>query len=236
MLATRIIPTLLYRGHTLVKGQRFEGNRSVGHVQQAARIHATRGVDELVMLDIGATPAGRGPDVDLVRAITAHSFTPITVGGGIRTTSHVEALLGAGADKVAIKTAFLESPRIVSILADRYGCQAIVVAIDYRTGDEAVAAHWAARAEQLGAGEIMLTAMDREGTLEGYDLKTLQQVASKAKIPVIAHGGAGTYEHMAQAVKAGASAVAAGAMFQFTDQTPLGAAKYLAQQGIEART
>jgi imidazole glycerol-phosphate synthase subunit HisF len=235
MLAVRIIPTLLYRGTTLVKGQRFAGDRSVGHVQQAARIHATRGVDELIMLDIGATPEQRGPDIELVRQMTAHTFTPVTIGGGISTTSHVEALLSAGADKVSIKTAWLASPAFLRILANRYGSQAICVAIDYRAGEEAVAAHRAARAEDLGAGEILLTAMDREGTLSGYDVRTIEHVAHHRSIPVIAHGGCGSYDHMAEAIQAGASAVAAGAMFQFCDATPRGAAEYLSKRGIEVR-
>jgi imidazole glycerol-phosphate synthase subunit HisF len=233
VLATRIIPTLLYRGATLVKGQRFAGDRSVGHVQQAAKIHATRGVDELIMLDIGAT--GAEPDIELVRAITSHAFTPITVGGGIRIIQHVEQLLAAGADKVCIKTAFLNAPRFITTLATRYGSQAIVVAIDYRKGEEHRASILAKQAETVGAGEIMLTAMDREGTMEGYDIRTLQHITSHAMIPVIAHGGCGSYDHMAEAIQAGASAVAAGSLFQFTDATPKGAAQYLAKRGIEVR-
>lgn len=233
MLAVRIIPTLLYRGATLVKGQRFAGDRSVGHVQQAAKIHATRGVDELIMLDIGAT--GAGPDIELVRTITSHAFTPITVGGGIRIVQHVEQLLQAGADKVCIKTAFLNAPRFITTLATRYGSQAIVVAIDYRNGGERQASLRAAQAEAMGAGEIMLTAMDREGTMEGYDCKTLQHITSNAMIPVIANGGCGSYDHMVEAIQAGASAVAAGSLFQFTDATPKGAAQYLAKRGIEVR-
>lgn len=246
MLAKRIIPTLLYRGSTLVKGKQFQSWRSVGHVQQAARIHAMRGVDELCCLDIGATPEGRGPDFALVEKLTDGNFCPVTVGGGVRTVEDVKMLLRAGADKVAICTG---SSRLIEESASRFGSQAIVAAIDVgnvaklqmsyvrcgssTTGWEAVAL--ARRYERDGAGEILLTSIDREGTMEGYDLDLIKAVSEAVSIPVIAHGGAGTYSDFHKAILAGADAVAAGAMFQFTDATPKGAAEYLAAQGIEVR-
>jgi len=242
MLAKRIIPTLCYRGTALVKGKGFNSWRTVGHALQSARIHAARGVDELVMLDIGATPSRTEPNYALIEALTADAFTPIAVGGGITKLSQIKRLLSAGADKIVIGS----SLAALTEAADTVGCQAVVAAIDYdvtgqvwrqcgleATGMDVVA--MARLAEGAGAGEIMLTCINREGGMEGYDLETLKRVVEAVSIPVIAHGGCGTYEHMHQAIQAGADAVAAGAMFQFTDQTPRGAAEYLAAQGVEVR-
>lgn len=241
-LARRIIPTLLYRGTQLVKGKQFNSWRSVGHALQAARIHAARGVDELVMLDIGATPSRTEPNYALIEALTADAFTPIAVGGGITKLSQIKRLLSAGADKIVIGS----SLAALTEASDTVGCQAVVAAIDYdvsgqvwrqcgleATGMDVVA--MARLAEGAGAGEIMLTCINREGGMEGYDIETLKRVVEAVSIPVIAHGGCGAYEHMHEAIQAGADAVAAGAMFQFTDQTPRGAAEYLAAQGVEVR-
>ena len=230
-LAVRIIPTILCRGRTMVKGQQFNAWRSVGLAAQAVRIHQQRGVDEVCLLDIGATPEGRGPDLDLVRELSEDCFSPLAVGGGVRTVEDVRALFRAGADKIVIRTG---SPGLVKEAAGVVGRQAVVAALDYGPGQTPAvirAREW----EIAGAGEILLTSMEREGMMVGYDLETIAAVARAVDIPVIAHGGCGTYQHMVEAVEAGASAVAAGAMFQFTDQTPRGAAEYLAQHGIEAR-
>lgn len=241
-LAHRIIPTLLCRGRQLVKGERFNSWRSVGVVAQAVRIYQQRNVDELVLLDIGATPEKRGPDLALIEELTAGCFMPLAVGGGVRTVQQAKDLLRAGADKIVVGQAGLPAIRDIT---QALGCQAVIAAIDYHNANplRTVAQaplpypvwYWALCCQEAGAGEIMLTAMDNEGTLQGYDVLVLRNVVRQLKIPVIAHGGAGTYEHMAQAIRAGASAVAAGAMFQFTDQTPAGAARYLAEQGIEVR-
>lgn len=248
MLAHRIIPVMLQRGSTLVKGQQFRAWRSVGHAQQAVAIHQARGVDEMIYLDIGATPEGRGPDFEMVAKLTEKCFMPITVGGGVRSIADVRKLLNAGADKVAIRTA---GPSVIADCANAIGCQAIVGVMDVWSMDDMVPsapAHGPCspklleiavrRAEKLadaGAGEILLTRCEFEGMLNGYDLGLIEAVSRAVDVPVIAHGGCGTYEHMAQAIRAGASAVAAGAMFQFTDATPRGAAEYLSQQGIEVR-
>ncbi len=250
MLAIRIIPTLLHRGDVLVKGKKFNAWRSVGHVQQAARIHASRGVDELVILDIGATPMHRGPDFALVEKLTDRNFTPIAVGGGIKAVADVERLLRSGADKVVLGNVFLEDPMQVEKISRKVGSQAVVIAIDTTQGKDGVyvglrrgqvectalnPVMWARQAEKFGAGEILLTSIDREGTMEGYDLETIRAVSEAVTIPVVAHGGCGSYEHMHEAILAGASAVAAGALFQFTDCTPKGAAEYLKTKGIEVR-
>lgn len=248
-LAIRIIPTLLYRGTTLVKGRQFSSWRSVGHVQQAARIHAIRGVDELCCLDIGATPGGRGPDFALVEKLTDGNFTPITVGGGVRTVEDVKLLLRAGADKVAVCTIGIEGRVFLREVSDRFGAQVLVLAIDVKHGrltsrcgavvhdsnPNGGIVNQAIAAESLGVGEILLTSIDREGTMEGYDLAMIRAVSDAVSIPVIAHGGCRDYEDMHRAIVAGASAVAAGALFQFTDATPRGAAEYLNSKGIEVR-
>lgn len=236
MLAHRIIPTLLYAGTKLVKGSKFDPwRRVVGHAMQAAKVHAARGVDELIMLDVTATPEGRRPDAGMISTLTAGSFTPITVGGGIRSADDVKMLLQAGADKVAIKTSFFIDPHFIRRLADQYGSQAICVAIDYRDDAKVSAIEYCQLAEQMGAGEILLTSMDREGTTSGYDLQTIYAAAKAIGIPLIAHGGCSGYPDMHAAIQAGANAVAAGALFQWTDATPKGAAQYLADRGIEVR-
>lgn len=245
-LAHRIIPTVLCRGRTLVKGKSFDSWRSVGLALQALKIHAARGVDEVCLLDIGATAEGRGPNLELVRELSECLFSPLAVGGGVRTVADVRALLGAGADSVVICTAaWSPTGDLVREASSIVGSQAITVAVDVRRGFPAIrggthpigvpASEYAALMQARGAGEILLTAIEHEGTLQGYDLELIRQVVRAVDIPVIAHGGCGEYEHMRQAIEAGASAVAAGAMFQFTEQTPLGAAEYLDAHGITAR-
>lgn len=244
-LAHRIIPTVLCRGRQLVKGEKFNSWRSVGHAAQAVQVHQARGVDELVLLDIAATAEGRGPDLNLVRELSEACFMPLAVGGGVRSVEDVRALLAAGADKVVVGTAACQDPTLIAAIANKVGRQALVVAIDVRdnlvythAGQHATQYHpvwWALRVAHRGAGEILLTDMAREGTFEGYNLELIQHVSQAVGIPVVAHGGAGSYEHMRQALLAGASAVAAGALFQFTDDTPKGAAQYLARQGLEVR-
>lgn len=242
MLAKRIIPTVLCRGRQMVKGVAFDSWRSVGLAAQAVRIHSMRGVDELVLLDISATAEGRGPDLKLVEELAEVCYMPIAVGGGIRTLEHAKDLLRAGADKVVVRTG---GPAAAAAIANSIGCQAVVAAIDVTSLDYQARpasdrlVHFAIEAAMewqcAGAGEIMLTRCEREGTMMGYDLDLIRHVAAAVSIPVIAHGGAGHYEHMRQAIEAGADAVAAGAMFSFTDATPRGAAEYLANHGIEVR-
>jgi cyclase len=237
MLATRVIPTLLCRGRQLVKGKQFNSWRSVGLAAQAVRIHQQRGVDELILLDIAATPEGRGPDLDLIRELSDILFCPLTVGGGVRSIDDVHALMEAGADKVAIKTAAYKDPSLVRKIADRFGSQAIVVAIDHDYQGDPYQSPWqeAQWFERQGAGELLLTSVEREGTMHGYDLEEINAVTVNVGIPVIAHGGCSGYEDMHNAIQAGASAVAAGALFQFTDCTPRGAAEYLKSRGVEVR-
>lgn len=250
MLAKRIIPVLLHRGPALYKGMQFSSWRQVGVAMQAVKVYQTRSVDELIMLDISATPLGKGPDLDMVSQLSSECFMPLTVGGGVSTIEHIRSLLLAGADKVAICTAAIEQPHLIRSAADLFGSQAIVVALDvkgtqlmthcgmvpavYGSGVDVVA-YLAKMYEDLGAGELLLTSVDREGTMKGYDLDLIRAVASSVSVPVIANGGCGSLQDMHEAIIAGADAVAAGAMFQFNDVTPRDAARYLNERGIETR-
>ena len=244
MLCKRIIPSILVRGKTAYKGEKFNSTRSVGSALASARIHAARGVDELMILDIAATAEGRGPDLDLVLALSEGCFIPITVGGGVRTLKDIDDLLRAGADKVAICTASHEVPDLISRAANRYGNQAIVAVIEhrnwvtYRCGSRTVKitpVEWAKKLQLAGAGEIVLSNVERDGTLSGYDIEMIRAVSNAVDVPVIASGGCRDYADMEAAFKAGADGCAAGAMFQWTDQTPKGAARFLKQAGLEMR-
>jgi cyclase len=250
MLKTRIIPVLLMRDGALVKGVGFESWRGVGGAMQGVKVFNARDVDELVLLDIGATPQGSEPDWLTLADLTRECFVPLTIGGGVRSISHFERLLEIGADKVAMNTAAHEAPALIEEAARRFGVQCVTVAIDVRRdaegrafcvsrcGEEARALEpcsWAREAEARGAGEILLTRVEFDGAMTGYDLDLVRDVAAAVNIPVIAGGGAGTYEHMHQALQGGASGVAAASMFQFTEATPAQAKAWLAQRGIPVR-
>lgn len=245
-LARRVIPTLLVRDGSLVKGERFESWRSIGTPLQAIRVYESRNVDELILLDIAATPQGRGPDIEMVSAIAEECFTPLTVGGGVRDLDTIRELLKAGADKVAIGTATYDRRFFIKNAARKFGSQCITIAIDVKGGrvmthcgtrpvvGEAV--KWAVWAQDQGAGEILLTSVDRDGTLEGYDLDLIRKVSAAVSIPVIASGGARDYDDFVAAFEAGAHAVAASALFQFTEATPAAAKEAMKQHGIPVRT
>lgn len=235
-LAIRIIPALLKRGEHLVKGTKFSADRVVGHVQQAARIHQARGVDELIILDVAATKEGRGPDFKAIEELTKDCFMPLTVGGGVRNLKDVDDLLRSGADKVAVRSLYFKDPHFLELCSEHFGCQAMVMSVDYFERDdrqfvEYLCTGWSA----IGAGEILLTNIDREGMMTGYDIETIARIASAVKVPVIAHGGCSGPEDMLHAIEAGASAVAAGALFQFTDWTPRSCALWLKEHGVEVR-
>jgi cyclase len=246
MLKTRVMPTMLYKGYGLVKGKGFDSWRRTGSVMQTVKVYDMRGVDELVLLDIAATDEGREPDFALVDEIADECFMPLTVGGGIQTIEHVRGLLKVGADKVAINTAIVENPSLVTETALKFGAQCIVASIDFKggkvfthSGRKAtgldVVAH-AKECERLGAGELLLTSVERDGCMTGYDLEITRRVAAAVKIPVIASGGAGSYEDMAKAVlEAKASAVAAAAIFHFTEATPREAKEHLRTRGVPVR-
>jgi len=252
MLAKRVIPCLDVRGGRVVKGVQFVGLRDAGDpVEQATRYDA-EGADEVALLDIGASPEGRGTLLDVVARTADALLVPLTVGGGVRSEDDVRALLGAGADKVSINTAAVQHPDLVQRCSASWGAQAIVIAIDARrradgsgwevfvrggrtaTGLDAV--KWAVQAAALGAGEILLTSMDRDGTLSGYDLALTRAVADAVPIPVIASGGVGELDHLrAGLVEGRASAVLAASIFHDGTHS-IGAVKaYLAAAGVPVR-
>jgi cyclase len=245
------MPTLLYKDVGLVKGVGFNSWRRVGGAMQTVKVYNLRQVDELVLLDIRATLDGRGPDLAAVDELADECFMPLTVGGGVRTIDDVRALLMVGADKVSMNSAAIEKPDLIREVADRFGSQCAVVSIDARRqsdGTYVVFTHAGTRdtgldpvtvarnAERMGAGEILLTSIDHDGTMAGYDLDLTAMVTAAVHLPVIASGGAGTYQDMADALGQGhASAVAAASMFHFTEQTPLEAKRYLGELGFAVR-
>jgi cyclase len=252
VLKVRVIPTLLVREVNIVKGPGFDSWRAVGSPMQAVKVFNRRDVDELMILDINATPRDEEPDCVQIAALAQECFVPLTVGGGVHSVDSIRKLLHAGADKVAINTKAYVDPSVITDGAACFGSQCIVAAIDYRCRADGRAecfshcgrvatgigpVEWAQRLEKLGAGEILLTSIERDGLMEGYDLETLRAVTAAVSIPVIASGGAGSYEHMRAAIQdAGASAVAAGSMFHFTQQTPAEAKRSLAAAGIPVRS
>jgi cyclase len=257
MLAKRIIPCLDVKDGRVVKGIRFEGLRDAGDpVEQAVRYDAER-ADELCFLDITASHEGRKATLEMIRRTADSVFIPFTVGGGVRSVDDFLAILGAGADKVSVNTAAVEDPELVARAAGHFGSQCVVVAVDARratteeadripsgfevfthggrrgTGIDAV--EWARRVESSGAGEILLTSMDRDGTRDGYDLELVGAVSAAVRIPVIASGGAGALEHLDQALSAGAHAVLAASIFHFGEHTLAEARRYLAARGHPVR-
>ena len=250
MLKVRVIPTLLSNGFGLVKGEAFESWRTVGTLVPAVRVFNTRDVDELLILDVAARRERRPCDLDTARAAAIESRVPLSIGGGVSSLAEVQDLLAAGADKVVLNTAALDQPQLIEDAARRFGSQCVVLAIDVRVVDgvgmvtarsgaeltNRVPVRWAREAQDRGVGEILVTRVENDGLLTGYDLPLVAEVAAAVSVPVIASGGAGSYEHMRAAIQeAGASAVAAGAMFQFTEQTPAMARAYLAEHGIPVR-
>jgi cyclase len=232
MLAKRVIPCLDVTKGRVVKGTKFLNLRDAGDPVEIAKRYNREGADELVFLDITASSDDRSILLDVVRRTAEQVFIPLTVGGGVRTPEDVRTLLGAGADKVSMNTAAIKDPSLISNSAKRFGEQCVVVAIDAkkvgakkwevfthggrnRTGLNAVA--WAKKAQSLGAGEILLTSMDADGTKAGYDVGLTQAVADAVRIPVIASGGAGKKEDFAAAFKAGASAALAASLFHFKE-------------------
>ncbi len=244
------MPTLLYRGVGLVKGVSFDSWRHVGGALQTIKVYNLREVDELVFLDITATLEGREPEFETVDDLADDCFMPLSVGGGIRSVDDVRRLLQVGADKVVVNTAAVERPALVSEIAAKFGSQCVVVAIDARRRDGGweVWTHAGTRrtglspvtvavgAAAAGAGEILITSIDRDGTMAGYDVELIRSVADAVAVPVIASGGAGNYGHMLQALtEAHASALAAASMFHFTQQTPREAKEYLRDRGVPVR-
>ena len=250
MLAKRIIACLDVRDGCVVKGVNFEGLREAGEPAALARRYNDEGIDEVVLLDVTATIEGRRALRETLQAVSAELFIPLTVGGGIRTEAHAEAAIDAGADKVGVNTAALADPSLLTRLAARYGSQAVIVAIDakregsgwqvyaqsggQRTERNALA--WAREAEDRGAGEILLTSIDRDGTRSGFDCDLTAAVSSAVSIPVIASGGAGSFEHFADVLTTGlADAALAASVFHFSEHAVTELKTFLAGRGIPVR-
>jgi cyclase len=254
MLTKRIIPCFDVALGRVVKGIRFMDLRDAGDPVELAAVYDEEGADELVLLDIKASPEGRDTALEMVRRIADQVFIPFTVGGGIRTTEDVRLMLESGADKVGINTAAVENPNFVTEAAHKFGSQCIVVAIDAkRTGEgrwqvhtyggigggtpvELDAVEWAVRCAELGAGELLLTGMDADGTRDGYDIQLTRAVSEAVPVPVIASGGAGNPEHLREAITAGkADAVLAASIFHFGTYRIREVKEYLAERGVPMR-
>jgi imidazole glycerol-phosphate synthase subunit HisF len=253
MLAKRIIPCLDVKDGRVVKGVHFEGLRDAGDPVEVARRYERQGADELVFLDISASHEGRSILLEMVRKVAEQIFMPFTVGGGIRTLDDATQLIQAGAEKVSINSAAVKDPSIVSEVSRKFGRCATVVNIDPKrvwregretwevhinggrvpTGLEAVA--WALEVERLGAGEIVLTSMDADGTKNGYDLPMLRAVGKSVGIPVVASGGAGNPEHLREAFEAGADAALAASIFHYDEYSIPVTKEYLSSRGIPVR-
>jgi cyclase len=265
MLLKRIIPCLDVHQGRVVKGTNFVDMRDAGDPVELAARYDAEGADEVVFLDITASHEGRDTIVELATRCAEELFIPFTIGGGIRSEEDVRALLAAGADKISLNSAAIQDPGLITACARRFGSQCVVVAIDAKRaeiesgGADAAGGHrgllrweayvnggrtptgldaveWAARAAALGAGEILLTSMDRDGTKDGYDLPLTRAVADAVNVPVIASGGAGTLEHMVEVIQqAGADAVLAASMFHYREHTLREAKEYLAARGVPVR-
>jgi cyclase len=251
MLAKRIIPCLDVTGGRVVKGVNFVELRDAGDPVEIAARYNEQGADELTFLDITATSDGRDVILPIIEAVASQVFIPLTVGGGVRTVDDVRRLLNAGADKVSFNSAAVARPEVIRDASERYGAQCIVVAIDAKrqpdggwhvythggrndTGLDAV--QWARRMAELGAGEILLTSMDRDGTKSGFDLELTRAVSDAVSIPVIASGGVGTLEHLADGIQlGGADAVLAASIFHYGEHTIGEAKALLAARGIAVR-
>ncbi|HEY0625307.1 MAG TPA: imidazole glycerol phosphate synthase cyclase subunit [Allosphingosinicella sp.] len=252
MLKKRIIPKFLVRGGRLVKAVRFFDNvREAGNPVSTAKVYDSYGVDEMIFVDIDATPEGRVITGSIIERVSEEVFMPFTVGGGIRTLAEIEQLLKSGADKVSINSAAVSDPPFVIKAASRFGDQCIVVSIDYRElgggrrevyshcGNEATGldpVEFALRMQDAHAGEILLTSIDRDGAMSGYDLDIIHELSGKLDIPLIASSGAGSLAHCMQALEAGASAITISSMFIFTDHSPIKVRSYLATNGVHVRS
>ena len=252
MFTKRIIPCLDVKDGRVVKGVNFVDLKDAGDPVEIAAAYDRAGADEVVFLDITASSDNRATVVDMVRQVAANVFIPFTVGGGIRTVEDFRMLLREGADKISINSSAIANPRLISDAADKFGSQCVVVAIDAKQRDDGTgwnvyknggridvgvdAVEWAIRAEELGAGEILLTSMDCDGTKAGYDIDLTRQIAESVSIPVIASGGAGAKEHFLEALTDGkADAALAASLFHYKELEIKDLKNYLKEQGVPVR-
>ncbi len=249
MLKKRIITTMLWNGTTLVKGNQFKNSRRAGSPITTIKIYNSRDVDEILFFDINKTETTGNFDLDFIRQLTDECNVPITIGGGVKKIYHITDLLFAGADKVTLNSENYRNIDLISEAAKKFGSQTIVVGIDYKfingeyicmsksgkVTEKINPVDWALKCEDHGAGEIILTSIDHDGLMEGYDYKILEKISKKLRIPVVASGGAGNYQHMLKAFQSGASAVAAASIYHFTEQTPSEAKLFLSENDILIR-
>lgn len=250
MIKNRIIPTLLWKETGLVKGVGFDSWRRVDTVIPAIRVYNMREVDELVLLDVSATGEGRDPDYESIKEFSASCFVPFAVGGGIRTVEHIKMLLRSGADKVVVNSVLFDDLELLREGARIFGAQCMVASVDckFEDGEYYCYSHsgqtrttykveeWVRILEENGAGELLITSIENDGTMNGYDHELIKRAVACTTIPVIASGGAGSYEDFHKAiVEDGASAVAAASIFHFTEMTPKEAKRYLKSKGIHVR-
>ena len=254
-LAVRVIPCLDVDAGRVVKGVHFENLKDAGDPVELAAEYYRQGADEITFLDVTASSSHRNTMIDVVSRTAEQVFIPMTVGGGVRTPEDVDSLLRCGADKVGVNTAAINDPSLISRVADRFGNQVLVLSVDARrekgeqhtqsgfevttmggrksTGIDAI--WWVKRAEQLGAGEILLNSMDADGTRAGFDNELIAQISSRVRIPVIASGGGGTMEHFAETFRAGADAALAASLFHYREMRICDLKRYLAGQGVPVR-
>ena len=249
MLKIRIIPVLLFRNWGIVKSKQFNEMRVVGDPTTNARVFNQRNADELVFLDILASRENKEPNFEVIGSIAKECFMPLTIGGGIKTIEHADRLFEIGADKISFNTALIHNPQLLTQIAKKYGSQAVVASVDVKNvdGQQKVITRCGTetsniavtdiikRAEDSGAGEILLNSIDRDGMLSGYDLDLISKVSLNTKLPVIACGGCGELQHFAQALKAGADAVSAASIFYYVGESIITAKQYLSDQGYPVR-
>tara|TARA_Y100000590_G_C15660486_1_gene992394 strand:+ start:169 stop:939 length:771 start_codon:yes stop_codon:yes gene_type:complete len=249
MIKTRVIPMLLWQDLSLVKGVNFKNRRKIADLMPSIKIYNGRDVDELIILDINASLENRSPDASSIIEFRNEISVPFTYGGGIKNLEHARKILFCGADKISLNTILYEDITVLKKISKLIGSQSIIASLDVKKIDNKYlcfskcgtklekneAIEWAKISEDNGCGEILLNSIDREGTMKGYDIELIELFSNKTNLPIIAAGGAGNYNHMLLAIKNGASAVAASSMFQFSEQTPTGARKYLYKNGVHVR-
>ena len=249
MLKKRIIPTLLFKNNKLVKGINFNSWRTVGSIMQSVRIYKMRKVDELILLDISATNLNKKIDLDLINEVANECFMPLTFGGGVKTIEDISNILKSGADKVCINTASINNLKFIKEACKIFGSQAIVISVDYKKSEaieiwsnsgqvksDLVFEDYLKDLESIGVGEIILTSIDKDGTMEGYDIDTIIKVNKFLNIPIIASGGAGNFENMLDLLNStNVSALAASSIYHFTNKTPLDIKKFLFTKKVPVR-
>jgi len=249
MLKVRIIPSLLIKNSLLVKGKQFKKDRIIGSIISAIKVFNSRKVDEIIVLDTEATNLNQEPNYNLIEQISNHCFIPLTVGGGISKIEHVSKLLKSGADKISINTSCVENTNLIQDIINKYGSQILVSSIDVKKINGKYTCYTNSGLvdtkknvtevisilENIGVGEILITSIDRDGMMSGYDLELIKLVSHNVSIPIICQGGCGSYQDMLDAINSGADAIGASSIFNFTEQTPFQAKEFLKNNKINVR-